>query len=660
MDILRKDEDEAARLMAELGIEEDGSYTQREVREIEEKVEDADLSEDVKERLKVKIRTIDPKRIRQERKLNLETGEVTTSPKGGSAFEEREVTIPDFDRDRVTIMGKDKKGKPMTHTTFPKKKRKKMRSREIERTYDSLGKSIDDSWLQVWVWYSDDIMGGLDSWTTNLFKAEKGADDIEVELGIQNPFKRSIMETSKLTSKRLRPTREEFDEFGGRGRLRSQHLRKFQEVAKEYDETLFKAIKESEPKDEILSDEEMARRQARGRKAKEGRPEDWKPSKEDYDAEPLSSETAPVPVRSKLLGQEKIEAEEGGFELVTKPYTIVRRFFDSVNSLLGGIELTSKVERVTEGTGKRSILARKKKQKQQKVVARHVQNALKNFSGGNERQAGQDIEKVDVDTLVLIQKFLTRGKVIPTKEIKDAFLENPQDAKWDHETKQWVSKKTGESALRMYGDRNSFVLFRSLLLQNKKKLMPSRKSQGQILQIMEDFKNPEFDLSALDNPQRKIGPMEAPPVDARGWPEKEPRRYPPRRLVGRGKRPEVKTKFTMTELLDEVKEWMQGEDKTIPLHPSLAKSYRKLLIRLVEKLRTDSLKGKTENLSEDLEVIEFLYGVLTHMGRSRTINDVMLSRVEEVAEKEGKEIDWYRDFNLPPMLGDEQPSGEEE
>ena len=66
MDILRKDEDEAARLMAELGIEEDGSYTQREVREIEEKVEDADLSEDVKERLKVKIRTIDPKRIKKE------------------------------------------------------------------------------------------------------------------------------------------------------------------------------------------------------------------------------------------------------------------------------------------------------------------------------------------------------------------------------------------------------------------------------------------------------------------------------------------------------------------------------------------------------------------------------------------------------------------
>ena len=648
MDILRKDEDEAARLMAELGIEEDGSYTQREVREIEEKVEDADLSEDVKERLKVKIRTIDPKRIRQERKLNLETGEVTTSPKGGSAFEEREVTIPDFDRDRVTIMGKDKEGKPQTKTTFPKKKRKKMRSREIERTYDSLGKSIDDSWLQVWVWYSDDIMGGLDSWTTNLFKAEKGADDIEVELAIQNPFKRSIMETSKLTSKRLRPTREEFDEFGGRGRLRSQHLRKFQEVAKEYDETLFKAIKESEPKDEILSDEEMARRQARGRKAKEGRPDggkDWKPSAEDYKAaEPLSSEKAPVSFRSQLL----------------EPYTIIRRFFDSVNSLLGGIEQTSKVERVTEGTGKRSILARKKKQKQQKAVARHVQNALKNFSGGNERQAGQDIEKVDVDTLVLIQKFLTRGKVIPTKEIKDAFLENPQDAKWDHENKQWVSKKTGESALRMYGDRNSFVLFRSILLQNKKKLMPSRKSQGQILQIMEDFKNPEFDLSALDNPQRRIGPMEAPLVDARGFPEEDPVRYPQRKDKDYDKRSKVKTKFTMTELLGEVTEWMQGEDKTIPLHPSLAKSYRKLLIRLVEKLRTDSLKGKTENLSEDLEVIEFLYGVLTHMGRSRTINDVMLSRVEEVAEKEGKEIDWYRDFNLPPMLGDEQPSGEEE
>jgi len=631
MDILRKDEDEAARLMAELGIEEDGSYTQREVREIEDKIEDTDLSEDVKERLKVKIR----------------------KPKKNLGYEDVEIELPDFDKDRVTIMGKDKEGKPHTKTTFPKKKRKKMSDRKIEQAYDSLGNDIHDSWLQVWVWHSNDIMGGLDSWTTNLFNAEKGADDIQVELGIKNPFKASIMDTSVLTSKRLRPTREEFDAAGGRGKLRNQHKRKFQEVAEEYDEILFKAIKE------MVSDEE----EGAGRKAKEGRLRAellGEERIEHNDEEDTRTSQWPSTLQSTDLETgEKLDrkpAEGGGFELVTKPYTIIRRFFDSVNSLLGGDKLTSKVERITEGTGKRSIQARKKKEKEQKVVGRHVQNALKNFSGGNQRQAGQDIGKVDVDTLVLIQKFLTRGKVIPTKEIKDAFLANPQDAKWDHETKQWVDKKTGESALRMYGDRNSFILFRSLLLKNKRKLMPSRKSQGQILQIMEDFKNPEFDLSALDNPQRRIGPDEAPDVDARGFPVG----YPRRKDRKRGERPEVKTRFTMSELLDEVKEWMQGEDKTIPLHPSLAKSYRKLLIRLVEKLRKDSLKGKTEDLSEDLEVIEFLYGVLTHMGRSRTINDAMLSRVEEVAEKEGKEIDWYRDFNLPPMRGDEQPSGEEE
>tara|TARA_R100000458_G_scaffold23606_1_gene21137 strand:- start:249 stop:2000 length:1752 start_codon:yes stop_codon:yes gene_type:complete len=544
----------------------------------------------------------------------------------------------------------------------------------LDKTYNSLANNIDKTWLRVMIWFHDDPLEVKDSWIKDLNEASEQAEIISKKTGVATPFTtriiyggpRKIEEEGKNGPvQRYIPTEEEWANVGGKKSMARQVKNTFQKVVREYDEDVAEAIKKLEPKDEILSDAEMARRQARGRKAKEGRP-DGKLFDMNIadDAEPLSSEKAPVSVRSQLLGEERIDKPDGGFEIVTKPYTIIRRFFHRVNSmLLGGgpsvpivVSLPSKVEEITDGTGKREIAQRKEQKEAREKQARKVEIALENFASGNLRQAGENIRGIKVENLVTIQKLLTRGKPTRIENMDKVFLENPKDAKWDHETKQWVDKQTGESALRMYGDRNSFVLFRSLLLKNKRNLMPSRKSQGQILQIMEDFKNPEFDLSALDNPQRRIGPVEAPNVDARGFPVG----YPQRKDRKRGERSEVKTKFTMTELLDEVTEWMQGEDKTIPLHPSLAKSYRKLLIRLVEKLRTDSLKGKTENLSEDLEVIEFLYGVLTHMGRSRTINDVMLSRVEEVAEKEGKEIDWYRDFNLPPMLGDEQPSGEEE
>ena len=767
MDILRKDaEDDAARLMAELGIEEDGSYTQREVRQIEEKVEDADLSEDVKERLKVKIRTLDPKRIRQERKLNLETGEVTVSPTGGSAVEEREVTVPDPSKDKLTIFG-TKPGQ--VKTTIPQKDREKISNRKIESAYDSLGKDIDDSWLQVWVWYSDDIMGGLDSWTKNLFTAEESADGIEVELGIKNPFTRSIMVTGGPTSQRMRPTGKEFKEAGGRGKLRSQHRRQFQAVAKDYDKAVSEALKEvgyQEPRE--LTDAEVSEQQQESARQREerGTDEEGKPipmqmpkTSEKYTQEDMSvmrtlldkfdeaggkipeillfqrkrephtmtiedipdeegdgQENTPPTTREitvqaptgddfrvpgisirrlkkyasdlglsseeetkevsdthntteegtivertwtfnklnadkkllEMLGEtpkEREDIREAMLRDVPEPgkdqpkqkigskvtrrtgpvagkvselYQRVKNFFDEVFNILSVEQaptLESEVLDVTAGIGAEGKKAAKDKRERQDQLGRTLARILQNHAEGNEKTAGEALSKISADNLILIQKFLTRGNKKLARTARDALIENYNDSEWDAKTKRWVNKKTRELAYKTYAGRSTLELIPEILNKNKKRIIQDRRTQGQILSELEEFSTPDFKLTRFDQ--------------ERGKPTRK--------------------EYTLSEMMKEVKQFMSGEDKQIPLQGSAGNTYRKLLFKVMQKLRNDYDDGKTEELASDIEMVEFLYAVLRHIGKSRRISDVALERVEDIATTEDIPFDTDREFDLPPL-----------
>ena len=102
-------------------------------------------------------------------------------------------------------------------------------------------------------------------------------------------------------------------------------------------------------------------------------------------------------------------------------------------------------------------------------------------------------------------------------------------------------------------------------------------------------------------------------------------------------------------MMKEVKQFISGEDKQIPLRGSAGNTYRKLLFKVMEKLRNDYDDGKTDELASDIEMIEFLYAVLRHIGKSRRISDVALERVEDIATTEDIPFDTDREFDLPPL-----------
>ena len=713
MDILRKDaEDDAARLREMLGIKDDGTYEQRAERPKEKKPEEK------------------PKKKVKPPETRVLFGQVGYKQK-------------DKERERIS-------------------------QREIESAYGSLGEDIDDSWLQVWIWYSDDIMGGLDSWTRNLFKAEESADEIEVELGIENPFSKSIMSASSLTS-RMRPTGKEFKEAGGRGKLRSQHRRDFQKVAMDYDKAVSEALKGVgyQPARELTDAEvsEQERESARQREER-GTDEEGKPipmqmpkTSEKYTQEDMAVmrtlldkfDDAGGKIPEILLFQRKREPhtmtiedipdEEGGEQENTPPttreitvqaptgddfrvpgistrrlnkyasdlglsseeetkkvsdthntteegtivertwtfnrldadkkllemlgktpkerqdirdamirdapepgkdqpkqkigskvtrrtgpvagkvselYQRVKNFFDEVFNILSVEQaptLESEVLDVTAGVGAKGKKAAKEKRERQDQLGRTLARILKNHAEGNEKTAGEALSKISADNLILIQKFLTRGNKKLARTARDALIENYNDSKWDAKTKRWVNKKTGEPAYKTYAGRSTLELIPEILNKNKKRILPDRRTQGQILSELEEFSTPDFKLTRFDQEGGK-----------------------PRRK-----------EYTLSEMMKEVKQFISGEDKQIPLRGSAGNTYRKLLFKVMEKLRNDYDDGKTDELASDIEMIEFLYAVLRHIGKSRRISDVALERVEDIATTEDIPFDTDREFDLPPL-----------
>tara|TARA_R100001015_G_C4635210_1_gene204032 strand:- start:7914 stop:10058 length:2145 start_codon:yes stop_codon:yes gene_type:complete len=714
MDILRKDaEDDAARLREMLGIKDDGTYEQRAERPEEKKPEEK------------------PKKKVKPPETRVLFGQVGYKQK-------------DKERERIS-------------------------QREIESAYDSLGKDIDDSWLQVWVWYSDDIMGGLDSWTRNLFTAEESADGIAVELGIKNPFTRNIMVTGGPTSQRMRPTGKEFKEAGGRGKLRSQHRRQFQAVVKDYDKAVSEALKGvgyQEPRE--LTDAEVSEQERESARQREerGTDEEGKPipmqmpkTSEKYTQEDMSvmrtlldkfdeaggkipeillfqrkrephtmtiegDDEEKTPTReitvqaptgddfrvpgistrrlkkyasdlglsseeetkevsdthntteegtivertwtfNKLNADKKLlemlgetpkeredireamlrDAPEPGKDQpkqkigskvtrrtgpvagkVSELYQRVKNFFDEVFNILSVEQaptLESEVLDVTAGIGVKGKKAAKEKRERQDQLGRTLARILKNHAEGNEKTAGEALSKISADNLILIQKFLTRGNKKLARTARDALIENYNDSKWDAKTKRWVNKKTGEPAYKTYAGRSTLELIPEILNKNKKRILPDRRTQGQILSELEEFSTPDFKLTRFDQEGGK-----------------------PRRK-----------EYTLSEMMKEVKQFISGEDKQLPLRGSAGNTYRKLLFKVIEKLRNDYDDGKTDELASDIEMIEFLYAVLRHIGKSRRISDVALERVEDIATTEEIPFDTDREFDLPPLS---PPSKEEE
>jgi hypothetical protein len=334
---------------------------------------------------------------------------------------------------------------------------------------------------------------------------------------------------------------------------------------------------------------------------------------EDYDP-PQPRTTMPAfggkrkPIRSLTKKGQKV------LEL----YSEVQKFLGSIFDFLTQSDLPSSAlgtEAVKDKAQREAEERRTKKGKSSQKISK----MLTAYSSGDAKTAADILEKISTQDLMNIQRFFLNGKQPLMKALKVVLV--PSDSKWNEDKKNW-------SKYIMYNGKTSEDVFRGVLVRNKKKLLSSRKSQGQLLSELEDFESAEYEKLVSSSKLRGTE-------------------------VGVGK-------VSMSELTEEVKDYIEGTDKIIPLDGSNARTYRKLLIRTIEKIRVQDSDKDTSELEESIRIVEFIYAVLKHMGKASSINLNMFDSVKEISNEQKVSFDLNRDFNLPDLSAATSTEGDAE